>query len=164
MTNQNVPERTSHATRESYFLTTWIIQSLNCIIYLPRQCGTLYAPQASISCYNFCHIPGKYVSHELRHPPCCPSNDLLGVWSRKRNYWRPSLFRPLDLSARTGSRTGFCSHTIHSRTRTPVERLTVILVVKPTHNVFTIGESLFTFFASLTYPYRYLMELIKQTG
>ena len=28
----------------------------------------------------------------------------------------------------------------------------------------THGESLFTFFASLTYAYRYLMELIKQTG
>ena len=28
--------------------------------------------------------------------------------------------------------------------------------------MFTIGESLFTFFASLTYAYRYLMELIKQ--
>ena len=148
MTNQNVPERTSHATRESCFLTTWIIQSLNCIIYLPRQCGTLYAPQASISCYNFCHIPGKYVSHELRHPPCCPSNDLLGVWSRKRNYWRPSLFRPLDLSARTGSRTGFA-------TKITVNRVPIM---------FTIGESLFTFFASLTYAYRYLMELIKQTG
>ena len=116
MTNQNVPERTSHAIRESYFLTTWIIQSLNCIIYLPRQCGTLYAPQASNSCYNFCHIPGKYVSHvQLRHPPCCPSNDLQGVWSRKRKYGRPSLFRPPRLwaRARTGSRTGFCSYTVN---------------------------------------------------
>ena len=151
MTNQNVPERTSHATRESYFLTTWIIQSLNCIIYLPRQCGTLYAPQASISCYNFCHIPGKYVSHELRHPPCCPSNDLLGVWSRKRTYGRPQSFSStttVRLSARTGSRTGFTTKI--TVTRVPI--------------MFTIGESLFTFFASLTYAYRYLMELIKQTG
>ena len=150
MTNQNVPERTSHATRESYFLTTWIIQSLNCIIYLPHQCGTLYAPQASISCYNFCHIPGKYVSHELRHPPCCPSNDLLGVWSRKRTYGRPQSFS----STTTVSANRIPDRLYHQNNR----------YINREPIMFTIGESLFTFFASLTYAYRYLMELIKQTG
>ena len=38
-------------------------------MHLPRQCVTLYAPQASISCYNFCRIPYKYVL-PFRYPPC----------------------------------------------------------------------------------------------
>ena len=161
MTNQNVPERTSHATRESYFLTTWIIQSLNCIIYLPRQCGTLYVPQASNSCYNFCHIPGKYVSRaNLRHPPCCPSNDLLGVWSRKRTCGRPQSFSSTTtVSAnRMPDRLLFIGFT----TNITVNRVPIMFTIGKSH--LAIGESLFTFFSSLTYAYRYLMELIKQTG